>query len=438
MLQAVVMAGGQGQRLQPLTLGRPKPLVPLFGRPLLGYLLRHLRERGVGEVFVTAGHLGDQIARYVRGLAPDIPVRCRVEASARGTAGAVADLLPELRSPFLVVSGDAVLDLDVQALLAAHRRDGNVATICLAPPSERLRFGTVALEGARVRGFVEKPPLAQVLRGTSINTGCYLLDVRALEAVVRGGGEAAGRGPARGAVAWTGVGEREAAADGQARWHDQARGAGGGAAGEGEEHEGEDGARPMDFALDVFPALLACGARVGAVAAARYWRDIGTLEAYRETHFEGLGGCLPWVLPDSGCERAEIARDAHLEGSVHVAPGVRIGTGAQVVGPAVLGLGCRVGRGAQVTRSVLLDGCRIGPLAVVRDCVVDARARVPAGAHLVGAGVGGNAIQLRLRRGMGSAGAGAQAGAMATGVTAQGDGALPEGAEAVVAAAPLQ
>ena len=372
--------------MQPLTMGRPKPLVPLFGRPLLGYLVRHLRERGVGEIFVTAGHLGEQIATYVGSLPAEFCVRCRIESCPRGTAGAVADLLPRLRSTFLVVSGDAVLDIDVEALSAAHERGGNVATICLAPPSERLRFGTVALAGARVQGFVEKPPLAAVVPGMSINTGCYLVDRRALERV-----------------------------------------AGPGAAGS------------VDFALDVFPDLLARGAPLGAVAAARYWRDIGTLEAYREAHFDGLAGRLPWALPETEGD-VQLGNGARLEGTVHAGRGARVAVGARVVGPAVLGAGCHIERGAQVTRSVLLDGCRVGARAVVTDSVVDAGASVAPGAHVVGAGLGGRTgrARVRVRRLWPTAReVGAVTGTMGAAAT-QGDVALPEGHESAVAAAPAQ
>lgn len=464
VLQAVVMAGGKGQRLRPLTLGRPKPLVPLFGRPLLGYLLSHLRERGIGEVFVTAGHLGEQIAGYLAALAPGFPVHCSIESCPRGTAGAVADLLPRLGSPFLVVSGDAVLDLDVAALRAVHERDGNLVTICLAPPSERLRFGTVALAGARVRGFVEKPPLAEVLPGVSINTGCYLLDRQALEGVGpadaggsedlgrrrAGGGE--GRGESQGTAAAQGAGGDEATP-----WGASQTRAGG----------------PLDFALDVFPELLRRGAPLGAVAAARYWRDIGTLEAYREAHFDGLTGRLPWALPEPlghgrGDDQPEISPGARLEGTVHVGRGVRVETGARVVGPAVLGTGCRIGRGAEVSRSLLLDGCRVGAWAVVADSVVDVDSAVAPGAHVVGAGIGGRGARRRdgslgqadarqtLRQRRAPAGRGTVAvvsaepaasstrgtlegeGARAVMVGAQGDVALPEGAASPVAAAPVQ
>lgn len=337
-MQAVILAGGRGERLRPLTADRPKPLVPLFGRPLLGYLVEHLRNRGVEEILVSAGHLGEQVAQYVTALPSGIPVHCRIERQARGTAGAVADLLPQLHSPFLVVSGDAVIDIDVGALADLHRRASNTVTLCLAPPAERLRFGTVALRGGSVSRFLEKPALAELLPETSVSTGCYLLEREAL----------VGLPP------------------------DQ----------------------PADFALDVFPALLRRGARLGALAAARFWRDIGTLEAYRDAHFDGLGGSLPWRLPPA----AELRTDAP-GGPVHLGQGVQLSPGSRLFGPAFIGDGCRIERGAEVRRCVLLAGSSVGPGAVVADCVLERGARVPAGWQLVGAGVAGHpAAALRQRR----------------------------------------
>jgi len=325
------MAGGRGERLQPLTAGLPKPLVPLFDRPLLGYLIQHLLEHGVEEIFVTAGYRGEQIRAYLAGFPADARLHCHTEERPRGTAGAVADLRPRLRSPFLVVSGDAILDLDLPALLGAHQADGNMVTICLAPLGERLRFGTVALTGRRIRHFVEKPPLADLLPEARINTGCYVMQTEALADV-----------PGEGLV---------------------------------------------DFALHVFPSLLARGYPLGAVAGARFWRDIGTLEAYREAHFEGLNGTLPWSLA-KGTEPVAAA-SAQIRGPVHFGSGVRIEAGARIVGPAVLGEGCRVGRGAEVVRSILLAGSAVAAGVVLRDCVVDLGARVPAGWRLAGAGVAG-------------------------------------------------
>lgn len=338
MLQAVVMAGGRGERLQPLTARRPKPLVPFFGQPLLGYLLAHLARLGVDEIFVTAGYLGRQIAAFAEGAAVGVPVYCTLEDRPRGTAGAVLDLLPRLRQRFLVVSGDALMDLDLPALMACHRQDRNLATICLAPPGERLRFGSVDCRQRRVTAFREKPELSELLPGSGVNAGCYLLEREALLGMP------------------TDI--------------------------------------PLDFARDVLPGLLNQGARMGALPAMHYWRDLGTLQAYREAHFDGLRG----QLPDGWMPRGlRVDHDAP-GGPVAIGPGVVLAPDARVEGPAIIGPGCRIGAGARVTRSVLLGECRLGPGSWVAECVLDGGASVPAERRVVGAGLAGGRPPVRLRR----------------------------------------
>lgn len=338
MLQAVVMAGGRGDRLQPLTARRPKPLVPFFGLPLLGYLLAHLTNLGVDEIFVTAGYLGHQVATFTEAVEVGVPVHCTLEDRPRGTAGAVLDLLPRLRQRFLVVSGDALMDLDLPALLACHRQDGNVATICLAPPGERLRFGSVDCRNRRVTAFREKPEIAELLPGSGVNAGCYLLEREVLEGL------------------------------------------------------GAD--RPLDFANDVLPGLLHRGERLGAVPTMRYWRDLGTLQAYRDAHFEGLRGELPdgWMPKDLRVDQTASG------GPVALGPGVELGPGARIEGPAILGPGCRLGADARVTRSLLLGECHVGAGTWVSDSVLDGGTTVPARRRIVGAGLAGGRTPLRLRR----------------------------------------
>lgn len=331
-MQAVILAGGRGERLQPLTARLPKPLVPFFDRPLLGLLLDHLAGQGVEEAFVTTGYLGAAITRFASRPRRGIRVHVVQEERALGTAGAVAALAPALHSPFLVVSGDAVLDLDLGGLLAAHRRAAAAATLCTAPAADRLRFGVAVLRDGLVAGFAEKPALEQVAPGMAVNAGCYLLETGALEA--------AGRHPS------------------------------------------------PDFGRDVFPSMLEAGARIGAAPALRFWRDIGTPAAYREAQLDALAGDWPWEVPASA-QPFHVGSGADLVGPVHLGPGVHIGRGAHIVGPVYLGAGATVGDHAVVVRSVLLPGAEIGTGTRLQDCVVDAHVSVPGGlafgAALVGA-----------------------------------------------------
>jgi len=330
-VQAVILAGGRGQRLHPLTAHVPKPLVPLLGRPLLGHLLDHLHRRGVDEAFVTAGYLGSAITDFVQAGPQPLPVHVVQEDAVRGTAGAVADLLPALRSPFLVVSGDSVIDLDLETLELVHRSSRAEATICTAPLADRLRFGVIAAHGARVEGFVEKPGLGELLPDVVVSTGCYLLERSALADV-----------PATGAA---------------------------------------------DFARDVFPQLLRRGAWLAVAPGLRYWRDIGTPEAFRDIHLDALAGHWPWAAPPANTA-AHLARGAAIVGPAVFGSGVTVGTGARLLGPLYVGDGVTIAAGATVARSVLLAGSRVGAHAEVVDAVVDVRASVPSGAAVSGSILG--------------------------------------------------
>lgn len=330
-MQAVILAGGQGTRLLPLTLHTPKPLLPIAGRPLLSYLLRHLKSQGVDEIFITGGYLGHALEDFVRRDGTSSPVHVVREATVRGTAGAVADLAPRLRSPFLVVSGDAVLAIDVKALAAAHQRAGGPATLGVMAPVEQLRFGIVDVADGRVRRFVEKPRLDELVPGLWVNSGVYLLDREALAGVAAQG--------------------------------------------------------PVDFARDVFPGLKAAGHPLGAAAALRFWRDVGTAESFRDAHFEALTGKWPWPAPPPGAP-AVTGAQVVIEGPVAFGEDVVVGPGTRITGPAYIGSGVRLGPRTEVTRSVLLAGSRTAGSCSVQDAVVDSGVLVPGGLAVRGAIVG--------------------------------------------------
>lgn len=338
-MQAVILAGGQGVRLLPLTLHTPKPILPILGRPLLAYLVQHLASQGIEEVYVTTGYLGDAIRRVAVAMEGDASVHVVQELEPRGTAGAVFDLLPRLHSPFLVVSGDAVLALDVAALVAAHRKASSIATLAVMAPAERVRFGVVDVAGGFITRFAEKPEITELLPGLLVNSGCYLLEHEALS---------------------------DAAED-----------------------------RPVDFAKDVFPLLLQKGHRLGATLALRFWRDIGIPESFREANFEALSGSWPWSAPERGTPLAA-GKDVMIDGAVGFGKGVRIGDRCCIHGPAYLGDGVRLADGSEVARSVLLSNSRTSGPCSLRDAVVDTGVSVPTGAAIsgallgrIGAGLGG-------------------------------------------------
>ena len=327
MMRAVVMAGGEGSRLRPLTSGRPKPLVPVANRPLMEHIVRHLARHGVEEVVATVYYLADEIEEtFGDGVELGVRMRYSRETAPLGTAGAVkkaAALLGE--GTFLVVSGDALTDLDVGAALAFHRERGAAATLVLARVPNPLEFGVVvADDDGRVQRFLEKPTWSEVFSDT-VNTGMYLLEPEVLDLMEEG--------------------------------------------------------RAYDWSSDVFPRLLEEGRPVFGYVMEGYWADVGSLAQYREAQEDLLSGRVG--LPVPGEERAEgvwAGANTTIDPSAVLVPPVCLGRGVRVkanarLGPyAVVGDHAMIEEGANLDRATVWDGAYIGVHAQVHGATVGSRA----------------------------------------------------------------
>ena len=177
-MKAVVMAGGEGTRLRPLTTNRPKPLVPVLGKPIAQHILEHLKRAGVDEVILTLYYLGDEIRSYFGdGSELGLKLIYSVEESPLGTAGSVKQAEEYLKDDtFIIVSGDALTDIDIEKALASHRSTGAEATIVLQRVPNPLEFGVVLTEAdGKIQRFLEKPSWGEVFSDT-VNTGMYILE----------------------------------------------------------------------------------------------------------------------------------------------------------------------------------------------------------------------------------------------------------------------
>ena len=235
-VKAVVMAGGEGRRLRPVTGELPKPLVPLLGRPVMEHMLRLLARQGFHEVRAALRYGADEImARFGDGAALGLALSYRVEDAPLGTAGGVkgcADFTGD--EDFLVVSGDAVCDYDLAALASAHREAGAAATLALSRSSEPLPYGLAVTDREGfIRAFVEKPRWPQVVTDL-VSTGIYVLSPRAMALVPEG--------------------------------------------------------EPFDFARDLFPLLLRRGEAMLGLAMDGYWCDVGSPLAYYRCCVDALEG----------------------------------------------------------------------------------------------------------------------------------------------------
>jgi mannose-1-phosphate guanylyltransferase / phosphomannomutase len=183
-VKAVVMAGGEGARLRPLTSRLPKPLVPVMGTPVLEHILRLLKVHGITQVVVTLAYLGAEIRnRLGDGADLDMEIEYVVEDRPLGTAGSVRNAAHLLDDTFLVISGDALTDIDLSAVMASHRERGSHATIVLHSVPNPLEYGVVVTDDeGNIKRFLEKPSWGEVFSDHA-NTGIYVIEPRVLDHV---------------------------------------------------------------------------------------------------------------------------------------------------------------------------------------------------------------------------------------------------------------
>ena len=330
-MKAVVLVGGEGTRMRPLTETVPKPLLPLMDRRSLDHVLDHLARHGVHEVVLSSPYLEEVFHPFIDARHGDPRITWITETHALGTGGAIVHALGAAGDgPFFALNGDILTDLDLTAMKAFHDSKGAAVTIALHHVDDARAFGLVATDDdGKVLEFREKPE--DPIPG-DINAGTYLLDPEVLRD-------------------WT---------------------------------PGET----VSIERDVFPAVIEAGHPVFGFVADAYWLDLGTPEKYLQAHFDMFEGKVhdvtypsPWVA-----EGAEIDLRAQLGRWVAVGPDAWIGPGAQI-DDSVVHEGARVGSGARVTGSVVAQRAVIGDGAIVESSVLGEGSSVPAGMHLVDARV---------------------------------------------------
>jgi len=325
-VQAIVLVGGEGTRLRPLTDSTPKPALTLVDRPFLAHMIEWLAGHGVSEVVLACGFLPDVLGAALAGEEERAGVRIRYVAEPRplGTAGAIrfaADALgDDLEQCFLALNGDVLTDLDLSALLRAHEEWGARATIGLHPVDDSSAFGLVQSgEGGEVLEFLEK---TGERKPGEVNAGMYALERSVLDLIPPG--------------------------------------------------------ESVSIEREVFPRLV--GAGLHGLRLDGYWVDIGTPERYLQASWDILEGRVgtrveptaPGVFVDSG---AEVLDDATVGPRAVVGPGCRVAAGAQVLESVLLG-DCTIGAGARVSGSILSAGAEVQPGAVVEGAVAAEGERV--------------------------------------------------------------
>jgi mannose-1-phosphate guanylyltransferase/phosphomannomutase len=333
-VKAVIMAGGEGTRLRPLTSSQPKPMVPVANRPLMEHVVGLLRHHGFDDIVVTVAYRAEAIRSYF-GDGGDLGVHLTwaTETSALGTAGSVRNAMAALDEPFLVISGDIVADVDLGAVVDFHHARAATVTVALQRRADPLDFGMVIVgDDGAVERFVEKPTRGQVL-GETVNTGIYVIGPEVFDVI---------------------------APD-----------------------------RPVDFAGEVFPHLLDTGRAVYGCPVGGYWEDVGTLGAYLRVHRDVLAGRVRVDIPGFALadgiwlgEGADVDPTAEIVGPAVIGPYCRVEAGAFLGADTVLGANVRVGPDVSVERSVVHDNVYLGPGVRLRGSVVGRSATVRRGARL--------------------------------------------------------
>lgn len=308
-LPAVVLVGGEGTRLRPLTERTPKPMLPLLGRPLLSHTFDHLRSGGVDRVVLACGYLPTQIEEYFGPRYEEVALEYRVEPEPLGTGGAIRFGAEGFDTTFLALNGDSLREADLDTLVDFHRSADAKATLLLARVPDPARYGLVRRdEAGRVTAFVEKPDPAEIDTNL-INAGLYVLEPDVLNLIEPGS--------------------------------------------------------PVSIERDVFPALVKEGSLYG-LALPGYWLDVGTPQSYLQAHFDLLnrrGGVD--VSPS-----AEIGPETSLVPPVYIASGAQVQREARI-GPCVaLGADSQVGRRGTVRFSAVLAAAQIAARARITNTIV--------------------------------------------------------------------
>jgi mannose-1-phosphate guanylyltransferase len=339
-MRAVVLVGGEGTRLRPLTETMPKPLVPLMDRASLDHVLDHLARHAVHEVVLSSSYLEDEFHAFIKARHGDPKITWITEEAPLGTGGAIVNAVSHFKrrersEPFFALNGDILTDLDLTAMVQRHVDAEAAATIALTHVEDARPFGLVPMEAdGRVLEFREKP--TELMPG-DINAGTYVLSPGALEP-----------------------------------W---------------------EAGRNVSIEREVFPSLIGDGLAVHGFLSDAYWMDLGTPEQYLQAHFDILDGKVAF---EPSYASPFVAEDARVDPSAALGPWVVVGAGAEIgvaatVADSVLHPGAGVGDNATVTSTILGPGARIGAGANVRGSVLGEGAIVPAGSILDGAKVAASA-----------------------------------------------
>ena len=342
-MQALILAGGEGTRLRPLTSTIPKPVVPLANRPHLAFMIDWLKRHGVDDVILSCGFMADSVRRVLgEGEELDVRIRYLEEPIPLGTGGALRFAGELLDERFFMLNGDVLTDMDLTAQLRQHEETGARATIALYPVEDPSPYGLVRRNPDHsVSEFLEKPSPDEV-DSDLINAGAYVLERSILDEMAPSGTN-------------------------------------------------------ISIERDVFPSLVGRG--LYGFAATGYWLDIGTPQGYLQATFDILEGNVESELGARLEDARRVLADGASVGGRLVAPalvgkGSEVAAGAIVGGRAVLGADVSIGEGSHVEGSVVLEGARIGAHTTISSSIVGPGVTIGEHCHVDGGVVLGEGVTL--------------------------------------------
>lgn len=313
-MQSLILAGGKGTRLRPLTMHTPKPILPIAGCPFLLYQLELLKRADMRDVILSLSYQPHKIEdKLGDGTDYDMRIKYTVEASPLGTAGAYRHAAGLIRETTIVFNGDVLTDIDLNEVIRIHRERNATATIVLTPVANPSAYGLVETDSdGRVGRFLEKPKPEEVTCDT-INAGIYILEPRVLEYIPEG--------------------------------------------------------EPFMFEYGVFPQLLESGEPFYAYTWRGYWRDIGTAESYLQANMDVLAGKVN-LLANAGYERGEkFDPTAEIDATSIVDPSCVVKAGAQIIN-SVISRNSYIEERARIENCVVRGGSRIGAGATLQSAVL--------------------------------------------------------------------
>ncbi|MCZ2526875.1 sugar phosphate nucleotidyltransferase [Streptomyces sp. NPDC059506] len=325
MTEAILLVGGKGTRLRPLTVHTPKPMVPAAGVPFLSHQLARAREAGVEHIVFATSYLAEVFEPYFGdGSALGLHLEYVTEEEPLGTGGAIRNAAERLTGapgdPVLVFNGDILTGLDIRALVDTHTGSGADVSLHLTRVEDPRAFGLVPTDPTgRVTAFLEKPQTPEEIVTDQINAGAYVFDRAVIDAIPTG--------------------------------------------------------RPVSVERETFPGLLRDGAHLQGMVDSTYWLDLGTPQAFVRGSADLVLGRAPSPAVPGRCgdslvlDGADVAPDAKLAGGTVVGPGAVVGAGARIDGSAILD-GAVVEPGARIVDSLVGARARIGARTVVHDAVV--------------------------------------------------------------------